>query len=59
MIILEGCDCTGKTTLAEKLSAKYNASVTHYSKHDENVMMAHALTIFVCAWWEVGRFVIK
>jgi len=43
VIILEGCDCTGKTTLAEKLSAFYNAPVTHYSKHDEDVMMEHAI----------------
>lgn len=42
MIILEGCDCTGKTTLADKLSVTYDASVTHYSKHDEDAMMEHA-----------------
>ncbi len=42
MIILEGCDCTGKTALADKLSAVYNAPITHYSKHDEDVMMEHA-----------------
>lgn len=43
MIILEGCDCTGKTTLAEKLSAKYDAHITHYSKHDNDGMKTHAL----------------
>lgn len=43
MIILEGCDCTGKTTLAEKLSAEYDAPITHYSEHNDDVMMTHAL----------------
>ena len=43
MIILEGCDCTGKTTLAEKLSAEYETPITHYSKHDNDGMITHAL----------------
>ena len=43
MIILEGCDCTGKTTLASRLSERYDAPITHYSKHDNDVMMTHAL----------------
>ena len=43
MIILEGVDCSGKSTLAEKLSAKYDAPITHYSKHEEENMLKHAL----------------
>ena len=42
MIILEGCDATGKTTLAEKLSKRYSSSITHYTKHDGEVMLKHA-----------------
>ena len=41
MIILEGCDCTGKSTLAEKLSVKYEAPITHYSRHEPEEMTNH------------------
>ena len=42
MIIIEGVDCSGKSTLAEKLSVKYNAQVTHYSQHENDEMMTKA-----------------
>ena len=43
MIILEGADCTGKTTLAEKLSEEYDSPITHYTKHEGEKMLTHAI----------------
>ena len=43
MIILEGCDCTGKTTLASRLSERFVAPITHYSEHNEDIFTAHAI----------------
>ena len=42
MIILEGCDCSGKSTLAVRLAEHYGSPITHYSKHDNKVMIKHA-----------------
>lgn len=42
MLILEGCDCSGKSTLATALAVRYHAPVTHYSAHEEAVMLKHA-----------------
>lgn len=42
MIILEGPDCGGKSTLAVRLAERYNAPITHYSAHDDVVMRKHA-----------------
>ena len=42
MIIIEGADCTGKTTLAEKLCDYYgHKNLTHYSNHDHELMLNH------------------
>lgn len=35
-IILEGCDCTGKTTLAKQLCEKYNLYYSHVTSKDPN-----------------------
>ena len=35
-IILEGCDCTGKTTLAKMLCDKYNLEYEHVTSKDPN-----------------------
>lgn len=35
-IILEGCDCTGKTTLAKQLCEKYNLYYAHVTSKDPN-----------------------
>ena len=43
MIILEGPDCSGKSTLAEKLSDRYNSRITHYTHHDRMGMLQHAV----------------
>ncbi len=42
MIIIEGVDCSGKSTLVEKLSAYYSSPVTHYTKHEPTKMLDHA-----------------
>ena len=44
MIILEGPDCGGKTTLAAKLSKEYDSPITHYSSHHGMGMLEHAVT---------------
>lgn len=36
VIILEGCDCTGKTTLAKKLCEKYKLMYNHVTSKDPN-----------------------
>jgi hypothetical protein len=43
MLILEGPDCGGKTTLLKKLKDEFNPTdVTHYSEHEPEVMLGHA-----------------
>ena len=46
MIILEGADCTGKTTLANKLIEHFDLdkNFTHYSEHKPETMLNHAKT---------------
>ena len=43
MIILEGCDCTGKSTLATRLAEHYNSEIIHYSTHNDDDMRRHAI----------------
>ena len=42
MIILEGPDCGGKSTLAVRLAERYSSPITHYSAHDDIHMRMHA-----------------
>ena len=42
MIILEGCDCTGKSTLAVRLAEHYGSEIVHYSTHEDEKMREHA-----------------
>lgn len=47
MIILEGPDCSGKTTLANVLYSKIaQCRLTHYSSHDFPKMLRHAVMSF-------------
>lgn len=43
MLILEGPDCSGKSTLASELSKYYNAPITHYTCHHRMGMLEHAV----------------
>lgn len=36
LIILEGCDCSGKTTLAENLAKVFDAEIIHCSQNTQN-----------------------
>lgn len=36
MLVIEGCDRTGKSTLSHKLEEKYGAEFIHYSKPDKH-----------------------
>ena len=38
MIILEGPDCGGKSTLGVRLAEQYDSPVIHFSSHDPDVM---------------------
>ncbi len=42
MLILEGCDCGGKSTLAVRLAEQYDSPITHYSAHDPVAMLKKA-----------------
>lgn len=42
MIILEGVDCSGKTTLMTNLDNRFTVKNSHYSAHDEQAMLEHA-----------------
>lgn len=44
-IMLEGCDGTGKTTLAEKLAAKYHLDICHCTSADPNDFHFYMQTI--------------
>lgn len=46
MIIIEGADCTGKTTLAKKICEFQNAQYIHCSYHDSwNIKVYHRLLL--------------
>jgi thymidylate kinase len=45
-IILEGCDGTGKTTLAKKLQEKYGLDYVHVNRHDPTTHAFYTQTLF-------------
>lgn len=45
-IILEGCDGTGKTTLAKKLQDKYGIDYVHVTRNDPSTFEFYSQTMF-------------
>ena len=64
LIVLEGCDCTGKSTLAKKLATLLDAEIIHCSTHTannlpffEDIIEASQTRNIVADRWMYGQFV--
>jgi len=56
MIIIEGPDCSGKSTLVNTLMSKWNVESTHYNGHHRMSMLEHAVIAPPRIGYIVDRF---